>query len=118
MESQQPTQIDQIWLDALSDFNLKDIQLIAESRCDPFRRTYALGRSTVLKIVLGDHEISGGLRRCTPEEEFRILERLGNVGVTPRPLEFREQNGVSVLRMERRSGTQLETLQAPPPGTW
>lgn len=105
-----PISIDRIWEEALEELGYADSALVGESDFDPFRRTYVVD-GQVLKIVLHDYEISGHLRRNTPQDEYSILERLHSVRVVPKPLGLEQAHEMSVLRMEHCGGRSLEEVE-------
>ncbi|GEM_PF-929364 len=109
MASHDLPEIDRIWSQALEELGNTDIRLISVSVHDPFRRTYAQD-GEVLKIVLHDREITGDIRRNTPAEEYRILERLRAVRGVPGPRRFERHQTTSVLRMEFCEGDPVDQI--------
>lgn len=97
------------WGDCLKEIGIEGARLLAQSRYDPFRRTY-LSAGKVYKIALLTKEVTSQVRAHDLSGEHQILKRCAGIVGVPNPVGYQRTDTYELLILEELPGDPLSQL--------
>lgn len=106
------------WTNLLIDAGLEPdkLELVSESKYDPYRRVYQDIKYCYKIVVVG--EITSSIRVNNLEQEYRILIKCSDIQGTPKPVRYYQTGTSEVLVIQRLYGETLEKLKSRGVGVW
>ncbi len=100
------------WKLCLKAAGIEGATLLAQSRYDPFRRTYLQG-GKVYKLVIRNRQVTSTIRANDLAGEHAILQHCAGIPGTPNPLEYNRTDLYELLVLERIHGVPLSQTITP-----
>lgn len=97
------------WRNCLKEIRIEGARLLAQSRYDPFRRTYLSG-GNVYKIALLTKEVTSQARAHDLSGEHQILKRCTGIMGVPKPVGYQRTDTYELLVLEELPGDPLSQL--------